>query len=97
MAEANQYVFDYSEVVEALIKKQGLHEGVWGIYLEFGLQASNMMGPEGQPFPVAVIPVVKVGIQRAKDGVKIAGMLDAATVNPVSSQKSQPGAKAKSS
>ena len=36
MAEATQLVFSYKEVVTALIKAQGLHEGIWGLYVKFG-------------------------------------------------------------
>ena len=42
MAEVKTYLFDYKEVAEALIKKLGIHEGLWGIYLEFGLVATNI-------------------------------------------------------
>ena len=42
MAEVKTYVFDYKEVAEALIKQQGIHEGLWGVYMEFGIGAANI-------------------------------------------------------
>lgn len=83
MAEANQYVFSYEEVVEALLKKQGIHEGVWGVYLEFGIQGANAPGPEGNVLPVAIVPVVKIGLQKSREGIKFPGEVDASVVNPV--------------
>ena len=84
MAEAKQYVFSYKEIVEALIKQQGIHEGLWGIFMRFGIQGANAAGPDptGEPLlPVAVIPVLEVGIQRA-EADKFPGVCDAAVVNP---------------
>lgn len=80
MAEIRQqYVFSYQEVAEALIKKQNLHEGIWAIYLEFALGAANIQGPEGI-MPAAIVPLVKVGLQKAEAVSAIA--VDAAVVNP---------------
>ena len=41
MAETNLVTFSYKEVVEALIKKQDLHDGIWALYIEFGIGAAN--------------------------------------------------------
>ena len=85
MAEVKQYVFSYKEVVEALIKQQGIHEGLWGIFTRFGIQGANIAGPDptGEPLlPVAVVPVLEVGIQRAEADKSVPGVCDAAVVNP---------------
>jgi len=42
MADVQTYVFNYKEVAEALIKKQGIHEGLWVIYMEFGIAGANI-------------------------------------------------------
>ena len=64
MAEVNQYVFDFKEVVEALLRKQGIREGIWGIYVEFGLNAANVGPTDEQLLPTALISIKKIGIQR---------------------------------
>ena len=85
MAEINQYIFSLKEAAEALIKQQGLHEGTWGIYVEFGLAAGNMKDPAGQVLPTAIVPVVKLGLQRFEADNPLA--VDAAAVNPPSKKK----------
>jgi hypothetical protein len=82
MAEVKTYLFDYREVAEALIKKQGVHEGLWGIYIEFGMGAANIPAdPSGQVLlPAAIIPVSKIGIQRFDKPNSLT--VDAAEVNP---------------
>lgn len=82
MAEATQYVFDLKEIVEALVKKQNIHEGIWGIYIEFGLVAVNVgSGPDGKTLvPSAVAGVQKIGIQRFPETNNLT--VDAAVVNP---------------
>jgi hypothetical protein len=82
MAEVRSYTFDYKEVAEALIKKQGIHEGLWGIYMEFGIVAGNIpTGPSEQALlPAAIVPVVKIGIQRFDKPSSLT--VDAAEINP---------------
>ena len=82
MAEANQILFDYKEVAEALIRKQNIHEGLWGIYVEFGLGAINInteQGPDSLT-PAAIVPVRRIGIQRFPEANSLT--VDAAQVNP---------------
>ncbi len=83
MAEATQFMFNYQEVVEALIKKQGIHEGQWRLLIEFGLSASNVnTAPEGEPrlIPAAINMVQQIGILRAEQASNLS--VDAAKVNP---------------
>jgi hypothetical protein len=65
MAETKQIVFTHKEVVEALLKQQGIHEGIWSLYVKFGLGAVNVGGSEDSVLPAAIIPVIKIGIQKA--------------------------------
>ena len=81
MAEIQNYTFDYKEIAEALIKKQGIHEGLWGIYMEFGIAGANAGPTEGTLLPAAVVPVVKVGIQRFDKPNNLT--VDAAQANPL--------------
>jgi hypothetical protein len=81
MAEAQTYTFDYKEIAEALIKKQDLHEGLWGIYMEFGIGGANVGLSEGTVFPTAIVPVVKMGIHRFDKPNNLT--VDAAEINPL--------------
>ena len=45
MPETKSIVFTYKEVVEALIRYNNIHEGLWDLYIEFGLAAANI-GPD---------------------------------------------------
>ena len=42
MPETKSITFTHKEVVEALIRYNDLHEGLWGLYIEFGLAAANI-------------------------------------------------------
>lgn len=82
MAEVKQYTFTYKEVVEALLKHQGLHDGIWGMYMEFGIRGANIgVGPEDESLlPAAIVPVVKIGLQRFDKVHQLS--VDASEVNP---------------
>ena len=80
MAEPTQYKFSLKEVVEALVKKQGLHEGIWGLLIEFGFGAANTGPSKDDLFPTALVPVMKLGLQERKEEDNLS--VDAAKVNP---------------
>lgn len=89
MAETQQIVFDFHEVVTALIKNEQIHEGIWMLYIEFGLAAVNapfsvdgteIAEPMMHLMPSALLPIKKIGIQRAEQLSNLA--VDAAVVNP---------------
>jgi hypothetical protein len=78
MAEPQIFKYSYRELAEMMIKKQGLREGFWGIYVNFGIGATNI-GPTPEAFvPAAIVPVLEVGLQRFEqpNGLTV----DAATV-----------------
>jgi len=86
MAEPINYVFKYKEIAEALVKYQDLHEGIWGIYIEFGIQGANIgTVQEDNILPAAIVPVVGVGLQRFEKLTSLS--VDAAEVNPVKQHK----------
>ena len=86
MPEARQIVFSYQEIAQALIKQQGIHEGLWGIYAEFGIAAANVNNASGAGLvPAAIVPLARMGIQRYEE--EVPGLsVDAAVVNPAPEQ-----------
>ena len=80
MAESTQIVFKHREVVEALLKKQGIHAGIWGLYVKFGIQGANIGPSADQLLPAAVVPILEIGLQRFEEENSLA--VDAAKVNP---------------
>ncbi len=66
MADVKQITFSHREVVEALIAKEGITEGIWGLYVEFGLQATNISTTpdESDLTPAAILPLLRMGLQR---------------------------------
>lgn len=84
MAQAAQIVFSHKEVVEALIKQQGIHEGIWGLWIKFGIQGANVGMGSTNLVPAAIVPVLEIGLQKF-DGVSSLSV-DAAEVNPAPTQ-----------
>ncbi|HEV2879706.1 MAG TPA: hypothetical protein VGX24_00235 [Pyrinomonadaceae bacterium] len=82
MAEATQYMFGHQEVVEALLKKQGIHEGLWSISIEFGLAAVNIpLGVDTKVLMPAGMSIVQhIGIKKVDEPNNLT--VDAAEVNP---------------
>jgi len=83
MPEAKNIVYDHRELAEILVKDQDIHEGPWGVYIEFAIQGANIStDPTGESLlPAAIIPVLKIGIQRFDKPNQLT--VDAAIVNPV--------------
>ena len=64
MPETKSIAFSYKEVVESLIRYNNIHEGLWDLYVEFGLGAANIASGPGEYSPAAIIPLKKIGIQK---------------------------------
>ncbi len=80
MPEPTQFVFTHREIVELLLKKQEIHEGIWGLYVRFGLKAANVGSSPADQLPAAIVPVLEIGLQRGKEEGAL--FVDAAKVNP---------------
>lgn len=80
MAEITTIILNYKEVVEAFIKQQNIHEGIWQLHVEFGLGAGNIQTGENQFSPAAIVPVSKLGIAKVDTEGPLA--VDASKVNP---------------
>lgn len=65
MPEIKNIEFNYKEVAEALIRYNKIKTGLWGISIKFGIQAANIgQGPGSGLTPVAIVPVLNIGLQR---------------------------------
>lgn len=85
MSEVNTITLSHKELVEVLIKHQRLHEGIWQLYIEFGISAVNMLFGDDQASPAAVVPINKIGLHRAEKETPLG--LDASKVNPAPKPK----------
>lgn len=82
MPEIKNYTFGHTELAEILIKQQGIHDGLWGIYIEFNMVAANVpTGPDPKTLlPASINFVTKIGIQRFDTPTSLT--VDASQVNP---------------
>ena len=80
MAESAQVVFKLTELAEMLVKKENLHEGHWGILVNFGVGGGNLEDANGTLHPTIVVPIQTIGIQRFELPNSLT--VDASVVNP---------------
>jgi hypothetical protein len=80
MGETSQVVFSHKEVVEALVKRQGIHDGIWGLYVRFGISAANLGPGANEIVPAAIVPILEIGLQKFEQETNLS--VDAAKVNP---------------
>lgn len=81
MPDAPQiYPFTHQELAEILIKHKNIHEGLWGLYVEFGIGAANIGQGPNDILPAAIVPIVKLGLQKFPEPNNLT--VDAAKINP---------------
>ncbi len=82
MPESKNYLFSYTELAEMMVKKLDLHEGLWGIYVEFTFGAANVpTSPDAKAIAPASISMIKgVGLQRFDIPNNLT--VDASVINP---------------
>jgi hypothetical protein len=80
MPEASQVTFSFKEIATALVKAQDLHEGIWGVFINFGIQANNIGPNENELRPTAMIPILTMGLMKFDKETNLS--VDAAKVNP---------------
>jgi hypothetical protein len=80
MPETSQLTFSFKEIVTALIKAQDIHEGIWGLFVNFGLTAQNVGPNENELRPAAMIPILQLGLLKFEKETNLS--VDAAKVNP---------------
>jgi hypothetical protein len=85
MSNATQYKLKHKELVELLIKANGVHEGRWMLNVDFGMAPGNFGPSENEISPGIMVAVQSVGIQRDTNPASPltdALVVDAAVVNP---------------
>lgn len=86
MAETKEAItFTHKELAEILVKQQNIHEGLWGIVIEFAFAAGLVpFPPSPEPnsnmVPAAIVPVGRIGIQKFDSANSVT--VDASLVNP---------------
>jgi hypothetical protein len=85
MPETTEVNFSHREIAEMLVKKQGIHEGIWGISVRFNWSATNVGPSPTELYPSAIASIVQIGLHRVEKESNIA--VDAAKVNPKSQEK----------
>jgi len=86
MPEPTEIMFSYREVVELLIKKQDLHEGIWSLNVKFGMKATNIgTSPESNDnIPTAMVGVLQIGLHRGDKENNLS--VDASKINPAATR-----------
>jgi len=87
MTEVKTIALNHKELTEALIKHQNLHDGIWQLYVEFGLSAVNVTTGENQASPAAIVSINKVGLTKVDKETPLS--LDASRVNPAPKSKAK--------
>jgi len=85
MVEANQLVFTHKELATLLVKSQNIHEGWWGIFVKFGIQAANVGKSPSDLLPAAIVPILEIGLQKFDKETNLS--VNAAEVNPAKTKK----------
>lgn len=80
MAEANQILYSFKELATLMVKDRGIHAGLWGVYVRFGISAANAGVSDGDLKPTALVPIIEIGLQKFDQLNNLC--VDAAEVNP---------------
>jgi hypothetical protein len=86
MPETSQFSFTPREVLEVLIKKQDIHEGIWALRFQLVLTGADIpytRGTSNEPVPSAIVRIPTFLLQKLEKPQ--GNCLDAAKVNPASS------------
>jgi len=89
MPAPKNYLFSYTELAEMMVKNLDIHEGLWGLYVEYTLGAANVpmnpANPDNKVIAPASIAIIKaIGLQRFDEPNNLT--VDAAIVNPEQSK-----------
>jgi hypothetical protein len=86
MADPTQYSFDLNELATALLKHQGIHDGLWAVSFEITMGVGSFGPTQAEAKPGAFMQINKVQISRQSpetpEGSMTSMTVDAAKVNP---------------
>jgi hypothetical protein len=86
MAEVETFGFDLKEVAAALIKQQGIHDGLWIIAFEFNLGAGLVGASKEDVRPSAFVQINKISLVRQNEILGAPNLIvNAAEINPAQS------------
>lgn len=91
MAETTEINFSHQEIVEMLIRQQGIHEGIWQLSIRFNFAAISAGPSPTEVSPTAIVSVAQIGLHRTDKESNIA--VDAGKVNPKAQAKPTKGPK----
>jgi hypothetical protein len=80
MPEAKNIAFSFKEIAELMVKQQGIQDGYWGIFVRFGITATNIGANEADLRPAAIVPLMEIGLQKFEEQNNLS--VNAAEVNP---------------
>lgn len=78
MPDPSQFAFTYKELAEMMVRHAGLKEGLWGVFMKFGIAGINIGQSPEDIVPAAVVPVLEIGLQRFEEPSRLT--VDAAEV-----------------
>lgn len=78
---ASEHKFSVEELIAALIRDQGIHEGWWALSVEFNATGTSvrMQADSNKTLPGVIVSVASATLVRAENAP---GAVDAAVVNP---------------
>jgi hypothetical protein len=74
------YPVAVKDIVTAMLKAKGIHEGIWGLNVSFGFTATNMEVNGGTRRPGVLITIESYCLERTSQITDLS--VDAAVVNP---------------
>ena len=83
MPHITPFLFTVTEIAAVLLREKDIHEGHWGVCVNFGFQAANVPLAQGDSiYPAALVYLMEIGIQQFPEPNSMT--VDAAKVNPQS-------------
>lgn len=81
MPETTEFEYSYKELATLLVKDRGLHEGIWGVTINFALNATNFGPNKEEVIPTAILHVVTIALRKHDQVTNVS--VNAAEVNPL--------------